>query len=159
ALGSLAFLAVLCISVGAVAGLVVTTFRIALEQSALWRGAALSGARDLGFAGLLLTVTAIAAITSLASCLVCRFAPPASCGGIPRVQAALTDELPQVQFRVIPIKFLGGWLAIGSGLALGREGPCVQMGATLGYWIGLGCRRSLPDCRVLLAAGAGAGLA
>ena len=50
-------------------------------------------------------------------------------------------------------------LAIGSGLALGREGPTVQMAATIGHLVGKEFRRSWPDCRVLLAAGAGAGLA
>jgi CIC family chloride channel protein len=50
-------------------------------------------------------------------------------------------------------------LAIGSGLALGREGPTVQMGAGIAHLVGLLFRRSWPDSRVLLAAGAGAGLA
>src|SRR5262249_7570116 len=50
-------------------------------------------------------------------------------------------------------------LAIGSGLALGREGPSVQMGATIAHVVGQAGRRNWPDCRVLLAAGAGAGLA
>ena len=57
------------------------------------------------------------------------------------------------------MKFVGGVLAIGAGLALGREGPSVQMGATMAHLIGKTFRRSWPDCRVLLAAGAGAGLA
>ena len=57
------------------------------------------------------------------------------------------------------MKFLGGLLAIGSGLALGREGPTVQMGASIAHFVGKTLKRNWPDCRVLMAAGAGAGLA
>jgi H+/Cl- antiporter ClcA len=56
-------------------------------------------------------------------------------------------------------QFVGGLLAIGAGLALGREGPSVQMGASSAHLVGKLFRRSWPDCRVLVAAGAGAGLA
>jgi CIC family chloride channel protein len=71
----------------------------------------------------------------------------------------LRDELPPAPLRLIPVKFAGGVLAIGSGLALGREGPSVQMGATLAHLVGRLFRRDRADCRALLAAGAGAGLA
>ena len=57
------------------------------------------------------------------------------------------------------MKFFGGLLAIGSGLALGREGPSVQMGASLANLLGKLFRRNEEDCKALLAAGAGAGLA
>jgi CIC family chloride channel protein len=60
---------------------------------------------------------------------------------------------------LIPVKFLGGLLAIGAGLALGREGPSVQMGASLAHLVGKLFRRPWTDCRELIAAGAGAGLA
>ena len=60
---------------------------------------------------------------------------------------------------VLPVKFIGGTLALGSGLALGREGPTVQMGATLACLFAHKLRFRAADNRALLAAGAGAGLA
>jgi CIC family chloride channel protein len=50
-------------------------------------------------------------------------------------------------------------LSIGSGLALGREGPSVQMGGNIAIIVGAVLRRSRADVRVLVAAGAAAGLA
>ena len=61
--------------------------------------------------------------------------------------------------RLLFVKFFGGLLAIGSGLALGREGPSVQMGAAIAHVVGKLFRRNWHDCKVLIAAGAGAGLA
>jgi CIC family chloride channel protein len=71
----------------------------------------------------------------------------------------LKGELLPAPSRLVVVKFLGGVLSIGSGLALGREGPTVQMGASLGHLIGTIFRRGWQDSRALLAAGAGAGLA
>ncbi len=61
--------------------------------------------------------------------------------------------------RLILVKFVGGVLAIGSGLALGPEGPSVQMGAAGARILGDRMRRPWRDVRALIAAGAGAGLA
>jgi adenylate cyclase len=60
---------------------------------------------------------------------------------------------------LIPVKFFGGLLAIGAGMALGREGPSVQMGAVVADLVGKAGRRAWPGLRTLVAAGAGAGLA
>jgi chloride channel protein, CIC family len=79
--------------------------------------------------------------------------------GIPQVELAIHGDIPPAPFILLPVKFFGGLLAIGAGLALGREGPSVQMGATFAYLLGRSFRRSADDCRTLLAAGAGAGLA
>src|SRR5260370_30434739 len=100
-----------------------------------------------------------AAGVAVAAWLVRRYSPHASGSGIPHVEAVLNEDLPQAPFRIIPVKFVAGVLAIGSGLALGREGPTVQMAATIGHLIGKEFRRGWPDCRGVLSAGAGAGLA
>jgi len=59
----------------------------------------------------------------------------------------------------VPVKFFGGLLALGSGLALGREGPTVQMGASIGSLVSKSLVRGDEDRRVVDAGGAGAGLA
>jgi len=160
--GSLLALAALSPVVGAGAGLVGALFLLALKRADDGRNALIAWAHGghVGrLAGFALVVSIIAAAAALAASLVRRFSPAASGSGIPQVEAALHGQLQQVPFRLIPIKFAGGLLAIGSGLALGREGPSVQMGASFGHLVGRAFRRSWADCRVLLAAGAGAGLA
>lgn len=157
--GSLLVLALLAPIAGAGAGLIGVLFRLALKKADELRDALIGWAHGGQFAGLLL-VTAVASTTvALAAWLVRRFSPAASGSGIPRVEAVLRGQLAEVPFRLIPIKFFGGLLAIGSGLALGREGPSVQMGASIGNLVGHLFRRNSPDRRVLFAAGAGAGLA
>jgi CIC family chloride channel protein len=143
---------------GALAGLVGATFRLCLEQSDRLRDVLIARTHGWEAVGFLLVLAACAAATALAAWLVRRYSPHASGSGIPHVEAVLRGELPQAPFRLIPVKFVGGLLAIGSGLALGREGPSVQMGASLAHLVGTVFGRSWPDCRVLVAAGAGAGL-
>ena len=106
-----------------------------------------------GFWLLVYSYAAAAGGSRLRSCA--GFSPQSAGSGIPHVEAVLNGQLPQARFRIIPVKFIGGALAIGSGLALGREGPSVHMAATLGHLVGKTFRRNWPDCRVLLAAGAG----
>jgi CIC family chloride channel protein len=152
-------LALLTLIVGAAAGLIGAAFRLALEHAEDLRTTVIVWAHGEQFAGFLLVTTASAAAVAIAAWLVCRFSPAASGSGVPHVEAVLRGELPHAPFGLVPIKFAGGLLAIGSGLALGREGPSIQMGASIGHLAGRIFRRNAPDCRVLLAAGAGAGLA
>ncbi|MGB7948766.1 MAG: H(+)/Cl(-) exchange transporter ClcA [Candidatus Binatia bacterium] len=144
---------------GAVAGLVAAIFRLALDHADRFRDALVAWAHGWQLAGLLLVVAASAAAVGIAAWLVRRYSPYASGSGIPHVEAVLNGQLAQAPYRLIWVKFLGGLLAIGSGLALGREGPSVQMGAGLANLLGEVFRRNAEDCKALLAAGAGAGLA
>jgi chloride channel protein, CIC family len=156
--GGLFALALLALVAGAVAGFVGAIFRLSLEQADRLRDALIGWAHGQEAAGFFLVLAACASATAVAGWLVNRYSPHAAGSGIPHVEAVVRGELPPAPFRLIPVKFFGGLLAIGAGLALGREGPTVQMGASLALLVGKIFRRSWPDCRVLIAAGAGAGL-
>ena len=157
--GSLLVLAALALVIGAASGLLGALFLLMLERADKLRDSVILWAHSKAFLGFLLVSFACTIAAGAAARLVRLYSPQASGSGIPHVEAVLNEELPQAPFRIIPVKFVGGVLAIGAGLALGREGPSVQMAATLGHLTGKVFRRGWPDCRVLLAAGAGAGLA
>jgi CIC family chloride channel protein len=157
--GSLWPLALVSLLAGAGSGLVTSLFRLLLAAADDLRNLLIVRAHAAPITGFVAIAAAGAGATAVASWLVRRFAPDASGSGIPQVEATLAGHLPAGRLRLIPVKFIGGLLAIGAGLALGREGPSVQMGAVISDHLGRALRRSRPDCRVLLAAGAGAGLA
>ena len=68
---------------------------------------------------------------ALARFLVVQFAPIAEGSGVQRVEAAFSGEVKLAPYSIVPVKFFGGLIDMGSGLALGREGPTVQMGPRL----------------------------
>jgi len=74
---------------------------------------------------------------------------------VQHIEAVLQGEQRSMRAVVLPVKFIGGVLVIGSGLALGREGLTVQMGATFGHWLAHQFRLQEGDIKVLIAAGAG----
>lgn len=88
-----------------------------------------------------------------------RFVPEAAGSGIPHVKGVLMHMSSLSWHKVLPMKFLGGLLAIGSGFSLGREGPTVQMGAAVGNAIADALRVPPKAKPRLIACGAGAGLA
>lgn len=157
--GGLVSLALLTLLAGAVTGLVAAVFRLALERANVLRDLVIVQAHGWAWAGFLLVVGVTAALALTAAWLVRRFAPHATGSGIPHVEAVLHGVISPAGGVLGIVKFVGGLLALGGGLVLGREGPSVQMGAAASFWIGraFGCKWA--DCRVLLAAGSGAGLA
>jgi chloride channel protein, CIC family len=158
--GGLLSLGLLSIAVGAWTGLVVAVFRLGLIGADRLRDAFLALSHRWSGLGFAAVVCACAASAVLATWLARRFSPYAEGSGIPEVEVALQRELPPVPLpRLLLVKFVGGLLAIGGGMALGPEGPSVQMGAVGARLIGTRFRRRWPDLHSLIAAGTGAGLA
>jgi CIC family chloride channel protein len=91
--------------------------------------------------------------------LVRRFAPEAKGHGVPEVMDAIFYKRGNIRGTVALIKALASAVSIGSGAAVGREGPIIQIGSALGsafaQFIGLSTRQKI----TLLSAGAGAGIA
>ena len=79
--------------------------------------------------------------------------------GIPQVEGQLTSQFDEEWWPVLWRKFVGGILAIGSGLYLGREGPSIQLGATIGQGVAENLHSNQLDRQVGIASGAAAGLA
>jgi CIC family chloride channel protein len=156
---SFVWLAILAPIVGAYTGFIGGAFRLALEAADRLRGMLLDATHPHGIFGFAAVCAACGLAAAAAAAIVRGFSPHAGGSGIPHVEAVLRGLLPQSSIALVPVKFFGGLLAIGAGLALGREGPSVQMGATISHLIGKVFRCSWGDCRALLAAGAGAGLA
>ncbi|MGC9526048.1 MAG: chloride channel protein [Limnospira sp.] len=95
----------------------------------------------------------------LAGFLVERIAPEAAGSGIPQVKAALGGTKTSLDLRVALVKMVGTMVTMASGFTLGRQGPTVQIGASLAAWVSRWMPTS-PNYRdQLIACGAAAGLA
>jgi CIC family chloride channel protein len=147
--------------VGTAAGVVGATFRMVLNWEDDFRYSMIIWAHVHGYHWLMWAIPC--SICALGAGLACwltqTFAPSTAGSGIPRVEAVLRSHLRPATAHILPVKFFGGALSIGSGLAMGREGPTVQMGGTIGRIFSDILGRFLAEPWTLMAAGAGAGLA
>jgi CIC family chloride channel protein len=91
--------------------------------------------------------------------LVKTFAPEAKGHGVPEVMEAIYYKDGRIRPIVALVKSVASALSIGSGGSVGREGPIIQIGAafgsTLGQLISMPARQRV----ILVAAGAGGGIA
>lgn len=147
------------ILVGLGAGALALLFALAVDAAHDLSTFLARSARSGSTSGLLVLLAATALLGGLAAWLTARTAPEAAGSGIPHVKASLMGIRVIRPFHVIGVKFVGGFLALASGMSLGREGPTVQMGGAIGRVVGdlLGVRRR--SYGALIASGAGAGLA
>jgi CIC family chloride channel protein len=143
---------------GALAGVLGGSFRLALDAAAHLRNQFVTYAHTIGALGWLLPVLGAALAVGVSRWLV-RLEPVAGGSGIQYVEAVARGLVrPTLHLLIIPVKFVGGVLSIGAGLALGREGPTVQMAARVGaVLVALG-HLAVDEARMLRSAIAGAGL-
>lgn len=78
--------------------------------------------------------------------------------GVPQIEAILLGQHSMNPWQILWRKFVGGLLAICPGLFLGREGPCIQMGACVGQGIAGFLHTSKKNENLLLGCGVAAGL-
>ena len=142
--------------VGGIGGFVVVLYRMALDVAGDWLDGILAyaGQTPWRMAGWFLVLGALAWLVSR----LVSWEPLISGSGIPQLEGEMAGKLEQKWYRVLPAKFLGGFLCLLGGLALGREGPSIQLGAMAGKGISRGLDRGKTEEKFLLTCGAGAGL-
>ncbi|WP_281543726.1 H(+)/Cl(-) exchange transporter ClcA [Grimontia sp. SpTr1] len=150
----------LAVFVGLLAGLLCTFFDIAIDWVITQRNEWSKAHGEMSLLTIVTVVFSSALLSAFGFLLVKKIAPEAAGSGIPEIEGALDGLRPVRWWRVIPAKFFGGIGAIGAGLVLGREGPSVQMGSSVGRMITDIFRLNDDESRhTLVASGAAAGLA
>ena len=79
--------------------------------------------------------------------------------GIPEAMEAVLTSRSRIEAKVAILKPLSAAIAIGTGGPFGAEGPIIQTGGAFGSLIGQFVSTTASERKVLLACGAGAGMA
>ncbi len=147
----------LALLAGTLAGFVGSLFHMAIDRAITWPdwlAPRLDGWPLVGAAAGIAMAGAVIAVA-----LVRAFAPEAGGSGVQEIEGAMEGLRPVRWRRVLPVKFVAGVIALGSGLVLGREGPTIHIGASASAAVAETFRASELERRGLLASGAAAGLA
>lgn len=161
----LPFLSALAIIVGVVTGFGAVLFRDLIglihnvvflgEWSVRYDANLFTPESPWGIFVILVPVVGALAVTFL----VTKFAPEARGHGVPEVMDAIYYKGGVIRPVVAVVKSLASAIAIGTGAAVGREGPIIQIGSALGSTLGQIVRMPPGERIILVAAGAGAGIA
>ncbi|HTD54045.1 MAG TPA: chloride channel protein [Silvibacterium sp.] len=144
---------ILSIFIGVISGLLVVSFRIAIEWIRLLT---LGPAPHPGKYRLLL---APAGAGLVVAALMLWLFPGASGSGVNQTKAALYIYNGFISFRTVIGKFITSAIAIGAGHSLGPEDPSLQIGAGVASVIARKLKLSRQSLRLFAPIGAAAGLA
>ena len=78
---------------------------------------------------------------------------------VSNVMEAIALGRVQLSLRSTASRVASSWVAIAGGLSIGREGPLIEVGGSLGAAVGRIVKTSLNQTRVLIGAGTAAGFA
>ncbi len=147
----------LAVVVGLLAGLGAVGFRyLIMEFERLFFD---GGASALGFMGPYYLII-IPAVGGLFVGLITHFfAREVKGHGVPEVMVAVAAKGGRIRSRVAVAKTLASSICIGSGGSVGREGPIVQIGSSLGSTIGQWLKLPEDWINTLIACGAAGGIA
>jgi len=154
------YMVLISVVVGLLGGLCAVGFRkfIHLGQMVAWQSPefTMDYVRGLPVWWKILAPAAGGLVTGL---IIYWFAREAKGHGVPEVMEAVALRGGRIRPRVVLAKMVASGTCIASGGSVGREGPIVQIGSSLGsaigQWLGIGERR----LRTLVGCGAAAGIA
>lgn len=146
------------IMIGIVSGSIVVAFRFILEKAETWRAKLFPFLQAQGPLAIIIGFGILIFLAFILNILG-KSEPMAGGSGIPQVKGELIGYIKMNWVKVLLVKFVGGILAIGSGLSLGREGPSVQLGAVTAKGLSRFLKRLRIEEKYLITSGASAGLA
>lgn len=144
---------------GIVTGVVGSGLILAIHQVTQWMADSINYLHLKGWPVGLISAVVSMLMVYVAWLMVKWIATEASGSGVQEIEGALMHKRPVIWRRLLPVKFLGGVLAIASNLVVGREGPTIQIGGNLGEMLGEWFKLSRKRRDSLIVAGAAAGLA
>ena len=142
--------------VGILSGLVVVFYRFLLEKAI--HVAQISYKFQLDNHWFIPIWVIILIITGFIVGIIINKEPMSSGSGIPQVEGVILRKLNMNWLNVILGKFVAGVLCIGAGLSLGREGPSIQIGASVAQGFSSIFKRAKLEEKFLITSGASAGL-
>lgn len=145
------------IAVGLVTGLIVSVFRWIIDQTMqlLYHIYPQMAAKPIL---ILPYIILMVVITIVLGKIIAPYLDQVIGSGVPQIEAVLLDENKMPWWSILWRKFIGGLLAICPGLMLGREGPCIEMGAMVGQGLAETAFKR-ENIRTLQECGVAAGLA
>ena len=115
----------LCFVVGIFSGIIVGSYTLILKKMIIFREFFTT---NLGFPKIIIGITVFILLGLAIQFMLSKY-PLISGSGIPQVSGLLTKKVKFKWLGELITKFVGGILAIGAGMSMGREGPSVHLGA------------------------------